>query len=38
MLLKTKERSGRAVDKAGMYMKTKEILAENGNIVENKGS
>jgi hypothetical protein len=37
MLLKTKDRSGRPLGKSGMYMKTKEILPENGNIVENKG-
>jgi hypothetical protein len=37
MLLKTKGRSGRLAGKAGMYMKTKKIQGQNGNVVENKG-
>ena len=37
MLLKTKDRAWKAAGKAGMSMKTKEISAESGNIVEKKG-
>jgi hypothetical protein len=38
MSLKTKERCGKPADEAGMYLKTKEIQAKSGNVVENKGS
>jgi hypothetical protein len=36
MLLKTKEECGRLWREAGMYMKTKEMLAESGNVIEKK--
>jgi hypothetical protein len=38
MLLKTKDGCGKLSHKAGMYLKTKEILAEGGNVTENTGS
>jgi hypothetical protein len=37
MLLKTKDRCGKSWNEAGMLLITKEILAESGNIIENKG-
>jgi hypothetical protein len=37
MLLKTKDRARKAASEAGMCLKTKEILSESGNVVENKG-
>jgi hypothetical protein len=36
MLLKTKDQCGKLGGKAGMYMKTKEIHALSGNVMENK--
>jgi hypothetical protein len=38
MSLKTKCRAWKAASEAGMCMKTKEILAESGNVVEKNGS
>jgi hypothetical protein len=37
MLLKTKGRCGKLRAEAGILLKTKEIEAESGNVVENKG-
>jgi hypothetical protein len=37
MLLKTKDRWRKLGGEAGMYMKTKEIHALSGNVIENKG-
>jgi hypothetical protein len=37
MLLKTKDRCGKSGDKAGMSLIAKEISAESGNVIENKG-
>jgi len=37
MLLKTKDRAWKTAGEAGMSMKTKGILAESGNVAENKG-
>jgi hypothetical protein len=38
MSLKTKDPCGKLWSEAGMYMKTKEIIAECGNLIEKKGS
>jgi hypothetical protein len=38
MLLKIKKDVENPVVKAGMYMKTKEMSAESGNVAENTGS
>jgi hypothetical protein len=38
MSLKTKGRCGKLAAETGMYMKTKEIQAESGNLVEKAGS
>jgi len=37
MLLKTKDRCEKLWGLAGIYMKTKEMSAEGGNVFENKG-
>jgi hypothetical protein len=37
MLLKTKDGCEKLLGLTGMYMKTKEISAEGGNVGENKG-
>jgi len=37
ILLKTKDRCGKTVSEAGMLLITKEISAESGNVIENKG-
>jgi hypothetical protein len=37
MLLKTKDGCGKLRVEAGMYMKTKEIRVECGNVIEKKG-
>jgi hypothetical protein len=37
MSLKTKDRCGKLGDEAGMSLKTKEILAKCGNVIENEG-
>jgi hypothetical protein len=37
MLLKTKDRRGKAGGEAGMSQKTKYLALKTGNIVENKG-
>jgi hypothetical protein len=38
MLLKTKGRCGKPANEAGMYMKTKEIQALGGDVVEKTGT
>jgi hypothetical protein len=37
MLLKTKDRRGKSCSEAGMLLILKEISAESGNLIENKG-
>jgi hypothetical protein len=37
MSLKTKDHCGKLAREAGMYLKTNEIQAECGNVVEKKG-
>jgi hypothetical protein len=37
MLLKTKDRCGQCGGQAGMSLITKEITADSGNVIENKG-
>ena len=37
MLLKTKDRRGKGRGKAGMFLITKEIDSESGNVAEKKG-
>ena len=37
MLLKTKDRCGKSGGEAGMSLIAKEIIAESGNVTENKG-
>jgi hypothetical protein len=37
MSLKTKDRCGKPWGEAGMSMKTQEIGAESGNVIEKKG-
>jgi hypothetical protein len=37
MLLKTKDGRGKLCAEAGMYMKTKEMRVESGNVIEKKG-
>jgi hypothetical protein len=36
--MKTKDRFGKLGNEAGMYVKTKDLSDQGGNVIENKGS